>query len=82
MNTACVVPVLGSVTWTSATEIAGGASCTVAVPVAVARVPMLGLESCSAKLSLLSARLSALTATLTVLLVSPAAKVSVPEVAA
>ena len=75
------VPLAGSVRLTSAMLSVTGESCTVAVPVAWVMLPMLGLASFSAKVSLASARPSALTTTLTVLLVSPAAKVMVPDVA-
>ena len=75
------VPVFGSATVASLTEIAGSRSWMVAVPVALASVPALGADRLSAKASLASTSASAFTATVTTLLVSPAAKVSVPEVA-
>ena len=64
-----------TVGWSSSSEM-------VPVPVAVARVAFTAPESASFTVSSGSSILSATTAAATVLAVSPAAKVSVPEVAA
>ena len=80
---AVVVPLTGSVTVASPMLKLGAAvaSRMVPVPLAWAMLPALGAERFSAKASVPSYSASAFTATVTVLLVSPAAKVSVPEVA-
>ena len=83
MKTAAVVPELPSVTVTSPIESVTGMSSFVMVAVAVARAtpaPEAELRV-KVKVSLLSMAVSPRTGTATVLLVWPAVKVRVPEVA-
>ena len=77
---ALAVPLVGSVRLTLPTEMVGAGvpSRMVPVPVPCARLAPLAPESASWKPSLPSTRASALTATVTTLLVSPAAKVTLP----
>ena len=81
---ASVLPVVGSVTDASLMLKLGGAVPSATVAVALARLmpALLGVVSARPKLSVPSTSSSAFTATLTVLVVSPAAKVSVPDAAA
>ena len=79
VKVALAVPLPGSVTQVLPTEMVGAGVPSRMVPVAsAATLPALGAERCRPKPSLPSTRLSALTATVTTLLVSPAAKLSVP----
>ena len=84
MNTALVVPLLPSVTVTSLIARAGAASSLriVPAPLASAMVAPPAPERLTLKPSSASATASPTTATVTVLVVSPGAKVRLPEAAA
>ena len=84
MKTAFVVPLLPSVTVTSSIESAGAASSLrmVPAPEASARLAPLAPERLTRKPSSGSATASPTTATVTVFVVSPGAKVRLPEAAA
>ena len=84
-NTAGVVPLFPSVTRMSFTDITGGASLSTMVTVATdgspIAAPPVGFERASEKVSLPSYTVSSRIEMVTLLLVSPSAKVSVPDFA-